>query len=1323
MRAFADDVAAVGHAAEAAWSETGARDLAVGFPFVEGRTTDGTWIRAPLLLYPVTLRTTSSGRLAWVLEPLGPPELNESLVQALVRMSSVRLSLDDLLSHDEDKLLRCDAPTWASFVRYLRSVGFPIADDETLPALAPLPPRPREERESAPLGKLALVPHLVLGRFPRADSTVVTDYDELLASETLDDARLGIAAQLLAVDEAAPDVSLPNVPLAHDPDFSRARTWQVFPSDDSQDEALRASGRGAVVVQGPPGTGKSQMIANLIASAIGEQKRVLVVCQKRAALDVVADRLSSVGLREPVAVVYDVARDRAEVCDAIVRSLESEATNTQRDMEERGREHARAQSRLSSRLDAAQTAFAALGGDKGVPGLAELAERTLDDDGRALPDLSAFAAGVTDDEVQGALPRIELLSRQTVALAAPHPLARRGDWRDHGPAELANVFALVRELRDVARHLDAAPKGQLTPGVAAGLNALWKTTAVLLDPIEKNDLEPLRTFLLGWVWTGGHLEHGEWARAMSLLITARKKLTEVPQELVLAERKVLDAWLVDLAELGRIETRWYRFLVPSWWSLRKRPQAILDRCTSSALVLSTPTTESTRALCAAARPWQDLIEALPSDSALFEFGLRGELSELDDAITTLDAQHSRTRAVHVLAAGLASFGGAYARLPELDAHAASTLSADPFLGAAVRDRARARILGELERATDRLRGELDAALLDELVSLARAGDTKTARETIEALAETEPSAAEAARLDDSARDLGPWARAMLRTWRPGSLVGVGEDAITAMSRAWMKVVRGERSATSIETALVDGELLGKLSEDVDTCLASAGRGVLASYRLRVSTALADRTRGVALRTLGTEVAKKRNRATMRQLVERYWDQGLSELRPVWFCSPESVAALFPLRSDLFDLVVLDEASQCPVEAALPALTRARHALVAGDDQQMPPAHFFRASNDDDEEDDELTILATNSVLGLARVAFPGTILRWHYRSRHEELIAFSNAAFYGGRLVTAPRAERKAGLEGLRWLRVPGLWQGQTNAVEAERVVELVAEALAASHHPTIGVIAFNKKQADLILERLDNRELTDPTFRALRERDRKRNVVEQLFVRNLENVQGDERDLVIVSLGYGPSEPGGRVRAAFGPIGQEGGEKRLNVAVTRARSGLAVVSSIEPHELDTSGSKNVGPKLLAAYLGLVRARSMGDLADAERHLDLARQLGGGHGVTGGSIAPIDRRAGKRVARDLADALETSGLRVERQFGLGHRRLDLVVGRPDESSWRIGVDCTEFLADSDALSRDVYGPRFWKRMGWTVIRVSPLAWLDDARGVTARIAEQVTSGR
>jgi superfamily I DNA and/or RNA helicase len=502
----------------------------------------------------------------------------------------------------------------------------------------------------------------------------------------------------------------------------------------------------------------------------------------------------------------------------------------------------------------------------------------------------------------------------------------------------------------------------------------------------------------------------------------------------------------------------------------------------------------------------------------------------------------------------------------------------------------------------------------------------------------------------------------------------------------------------------------------------------------VAAALGDPERGVALRKLEEEANKRRRRVTLRQLIARYWDDGLSTVRPVWFGSPETVAALFPLRSGLFDLIIFDEASQCPVECGVPVLVRGQRAVIAGDDKQMPPSHFFQAvdtadaadEEDDGEGDDDEALLASHSLLALARIAFDHTTLRWHYRSRHEALIAFSNHAYYGGRLITAPSVSgsRPGDFSGLNWQSIRGgLWREQTNLEEGRAVVALVQQLLDRAGPDgaplSVGVVAFNLKQAELIEHLLDEAALADPSgLGRLLEKDRARPPIEQLFVRNLENVQGDERDIIIFSVGYAPTEPGGRIHARFGPLGQAGGENRLNVAVTRARQGIYVLCSFDPDELDVAGTRNPGPKLLKLYLKYVRAVAQDRRQQAARLLDRAAELTGEPGAVAAAVDTADpagdRRIGARVRRELAEALRRRGEEVAERYGLGALRIDLAL-----PARQLAVDCGAFLTVADPLVRDVYGPRFWRRLGWRMARVTPGMWLEEREQVIGRLLDAI----
>ncbi|APR80320.1 DNA helicase [Minicystis rosea] len=1341
-RALADDLASLAHATRSAWQETGIQDLAVGFPFVEGKMQDGAWIRGPVLLFPVTLSMSKTGRARWCVAPQGPPELNESLAQVLARGLGARLDARALVGDDEQPFA-IDATSLARIASALEEAGVTLAPDAGRRAgFVPIEPRDQDAREAAPAGRITLAPHLVLGRFPRSDSAILEDYEKLLAGDVSDEA-LGAAARLLSVDEVDDDASRAQSrpPIDETSAPIESVRFRVFPSDSSQDAALSHAfgdaGNGAgLVVQGPPGTGKSQMIANLVAEAIAAGRRVLVVCQKRAALDVVAERLASVGLREPVAMVHDLQHDRAEVCESVARTLQqidgatsAALTDLEREALDEEREHALVAGRAAARIAAAEEAFAVIAGTPGgAPGLARLFERASSDDGATLPDLRDVAAGLTETQAVAELPRIESLCRQTAPFQAPHPLASRTDWSARGPEDLAATFDRARRARDRIEALAAAPSGALQAGVARSQGDLWGRTAVLLDLFEARDEAAIKAFMLSWAWAGGDAETGAWRQVTARLTEARATFAPVPHELLLLPSEVLAGHVAALARLDELGARWYRGVTPEYWRLKKLPGAIVAACPS--LTAPPSSAAEVRALCESALRWQRLIDELPSEDCFWDLGLGGALEDLDHALERFREEHARIAAAHELFTALRRAGGPYASRKGLAEAVAEHGAEAPFFAAAVADRVRARRLDAVHEALAALSDDFDDALRAAVAEACAHDDCAGALSRLDAILEVREQASAVAQVDRLLAATPPWVRVFLRGYRPSTGSDPGRDALVALDRAWVRRTLGDRTLGVVEEPLVDEGQLRRLSDDLEACEQRAGRGVIARFRQRLWADARDAKRGVGLRKLAAEVAKKRNRATLRQLVDRHWGSGLALSRPVWFCSPEAVSAIFPLSADLFDIVIADEASQCPVEAALPALARGRRTIIAGDDQQMPPTHFFRAAVADalDDDDDEESVLASSSILGLARVALPGLVLRWHYRSRHEELVAFSNAAFYGGHLITAPRADaRVAPFEGLTWEKVDGLWVDQTNPVEAKRVVAAVDALLAhdgPEGPPSIGVVAVNRKQAELIERTLDARAAEDDAFRRRWERDRARPAVDQLFVRNLENVQGDERDVIILSTGYAPAAPGGRVHARFGPIGAEGGERRLNVAMTRARIGLHVVSSIDPDELDVAGTKNVGPKLLQAYLAFVEARADrgrpdADLA-AQRLLALAAELGGARGVTAAARAPDgQRRIGDRVRDALDVALRSRGLRTQKEVGLGHRRIDLAVGRPGEDHFRVGVDCTQFLRDRDALSRDVYTPRFWKRLGWRVVRVTPGMWHTRGDEVVAAIASMI----
>lgn len=1335
------DVAALAHAARTQRMETGSDDLAVGFPFLEGRAPDGTWLRAPLFLYPVALAQTTRGKLRWTLQPTGPAYLNTTLTETLGRLSRVRLSEEDFAARDEDQLFKVDDATWRALLDTLRASGLEVDAPATLPnAPSPLEPRDEAARSAQPAGRFAMRFHLVLGRFPASASTVVNDYEQLLselespAPRPLPELLGPVGTALLEFDERQDTAGELPVESGHAPSLtspaaSSLMRWQVLPSDASQDEVFafleraQTAATPGLVVQGPPGTGKSQLITNVLAAMIARGDRVLLVCQKRAALDVVAERLERIGLAEPVAVVHDIQRDRGPLLQSIAQSLDEALAAAEHDgaLQKLETGLARQTADLTRRLEGAQNAWEALTEEGALPSLVELDEQLLSTPAHVLTGVAELAkredftralSGVDLDALSPDLDEAERLAPQAAPLSPPHLYAERTDW---GQLDDAGLTAIRFRLQALDAALVAWSPHAHTPGLRNDILDAHRPLLAEARPLAELAGDPDRRMAhaLFLAWHGD--VHGQ--EQLSRLRAAHETLPRVPVELVTRPRAEVETTLADLSKIERLRRQWWRIFLPVWWLLRGLPRRLISGFGNPPRQLVEG--DQVTSLIEAARhslAWQDLLAELP-EHPLFHLDGVGDPRVLEKPIAALERGFRVKRVENQVRQAFTSHGAPYTDPGGVDAWRADE---PPAIATAIaREHARAAAFDAVDRALQALRVDFAPELVDRLRGDALLSP-ESALQAVRALIVAAPEMVRCRDLDRVLAGARPWVRVFLRHFsqQPHGPHGVDvrQSGRAAVLAGWLRSRLGDRDPADLERPLVDPKLTPALAESLAESKKLAGAAALAHYRARLTNKAKGQTE---LQRLLADVQKKRFRPTLRQLYERH-GPALALARPIWFCSPEAVAALFPLVSSLFDLVIFDEASQCPVEAAIPALVRGRVAMVAGDDQQMPPSHFFAASLDED-EDEEGALLAAQSILNLARVALPTTTLSWHYRCRHEELIAFSNTAFYGKKLATAPNAEGRARLacEGLRWVAVDGRWKEQTNSAEADRVVELVAEILSESlpngQPPTLGIVAMNRPQADLIERRLEARQANDEAFRQVLQRDLERPLIDQIFVRNLENVQGDERDIMILSLAYGPTEKGGKVAARFGPLGLDGGEKRLNVAITRARLGLTVVASCQPEDLSVEGTTHPGPKLLRSFLAFVRATARGGLDEAKELLERAAAQSG--------IAPPNKRTnalelpGRLLADAIARALDQRGLVVAREIGLGRLSLDLAVRRPDDPVFRVALDTSGYLSRRDALLRDHHVPVFWQRVGWRIMRVTPGAWRRDQAAVIRRIED------
>ncbi len=456
-----------------------------------------------------------------------------------------------------------------------------------------------------------------------------------------------------------------------------------------------------------------------------------------------------------------------------------------------------------------------------------------------------------------------------------------------------------------------------------------------------------------------------------------------------------------------------------------------------------------------------------------------------------------------------------------------------------------------------------------------------------------------------------------------------------------------------------------------------------------------------------------------------------ELRPVWMASPETVAQLFP-REAIFDLIVFDEASQCRLEEALPVLTRAKRVVIAGDPKQLPPTRFFEtsvATSDDEDVDSDQELFEAHQgeiedVLGAALgLDIHQAYLDVHYRSRHADLIGFSNEQFYGSRLQAIPEHPHKRSRNApISLVRVEGIYDKRKNVAEADAVVKVVKDLLKRPQPPSIGIACFNLPQRELIVEKLEEAAEADANFAAALAEARLRrgaDTSEALFVKNLENVQGDERDHLIISTTYGPDKSG-KFRRNFGPVGKPGGGRRLNVLVTRAREQLHIVTSIPRSEYATlppvpQGQSPSGTWLLFAYLNHCE-RMQEDYETAWRILKNARA------AEQESVNPRPSKTPSQFAKALAGRLVTlHNVGSDVHWGNDGFCVDLAVHHPERAEdVSIGILCdTTRYGTDDPVEWEVFRTHMLQQQGWKIHRVWTPHFFRDPNGCLAGIMRDI----
>lgn len=1320
FRKLDSNLTQLGRFASAVEAETGAEDLYLGYPWLCGvcDDTEGTYLQAPLMLFPVRLRLENSPRMRWVVTPRddAEPIFNGALAMALKLYN--KTELDEAFFDDALVAVRREAeePGLTELVGWFQDRFTQLGMRMTDPV-----------REIEPLRefKAATVPndtqgftirsHAVIGYFPQTESSLKRDYDELMES-----AQRGQLGDLLSqlIDSAATGV-VGNGESKETMDVvPECKTCWIVESDASQETAmLRSRSERCLVVHGPPGTGKSQVICNLIADALEKGERVLVCCQKRAALDVVYQRMESCGLAKHIALVHDASNDRQQFYKHVANALEPISGDG---------------SRLQATADSLAKSI-----DESTQGLRRIAEdlhreRRCGYTAHQLYSHVLKASKEPDPELHPLARQFDraVLDRFLAKLKKLQEFHAQLHERAHAWSDRKSFGRLAHtdraRIQQTLDNLDQACQAALKavapfPGkpplgssVTAQLDSLT-TLATLLA--NKSDSELALVQSLADAGTLGRTRAA--CEALARLLPAANGLPDFPST-------DLDGGTIDVA--AALETYnkkrkgWFAFLSKDFRAARSKSRAFLARNG----VQDTPeAVEEQSKLIRSRQTWLKMhaaVEGTPIaaalqavsnssgvDAALAQFTqaieLMAKFNRLRASMTALHPQPVESTILDVTSAAgqLASWGLAYKSM------LASIVALKPFLGE--------RAIGLLiERA-----GSDPQALLGLSIRLRDGLDDFNTLQAIDDLV-------------DGLSDLE--VRIFRHTRKKGLSVDWTRHVEDAMVHGWLAEVELEsRDLRRVSTGEAN-ELRSRFREELKRRRELNQKRLAVALDRRANSIRFEPDRAVHGRSsaekpwkdLKHQVNKQRRLWTLRKLVrELRWP--LLEVMPCWLVSPETLSAAFPLEAGLFDLAIFDEASQLAVQYGVPAIHRAKRVVIAGDEQQLRPFDLFSSvdPSDDDEQQDsddegpDLAATEAESILTLAKARFPEEMLNCHYRSRYEELIEFSNQGFYQGRLLTVPPVDALSAVP-IEWRKIDGIWDKRRNTKEALAVCELLFELLKASgDKKTIGVITFNNTQQSEVLDQIDKRKGEDPEFGMLISRAQNPengNKDAALFVKNIENVQGDERDIIIFSVGYAP-DPTGRVYSRFGTLNKDGGDNRLNVAVSRAKERIYVLSSIEPDQLSVSTSRNRGPRLLKSYLEYAKAVSS---RVPEQTKAILRSVNPSMDVGGQKAGTFD----SPLEEEVFEELTRHNLTVRPQIGVSGYRIDLgVVDPEDPSRYTLGIECdgATYHSAKSVRERDAYRQRFLETRGWTILRIWSRNWWQNRAEEIRRILEAISKKR
>ena len=1061
--------------------------------------------------------------------------------------------------------------------------------------------------------------------------------------------------------------------------FKPSDFHHVVDADSSQVLAIHDVCQGRnLVIQGPPGTGKSQTITNLIAEAIATGKRVLFVAEKMAALEVVKRNLDSVGLGNACLELHSHKMNKKTVADELKRTLELDSPQLKSEydlarlLNNRDRLNCYCEAVNSPISENGVTPFQAYGELLAV-------RRRLA--GLEPPSLDIYQFQQSKSQFEKGLERIEELEQLLRRMGVPkvHPFwgsqCKHFVPNDEAEVKLSTVKAqetvtdLRRSSAELAQHLNLP-----SPYTPAVVESLIHVANRALDAPDLSDTVVQST---EWTEQSSDLEAG---------LNAGARLSQLHKEY--DNILIHEAWKQEVLEIRKVVAvygakRWRIFS----GKYRRARNELAGLCSA----------QLPKAQDSQLRILDAILEAqreLPHREKITDFGQRlfntrwqgqySNWSQLQEIAQYLIALHESVEK---------------SKLPKgIVQYLASDLNLKTLrtLVSTVEERQ-----NHHPRVIERVIKTIE---INEIVRFESGGKLKertfTEQEHI---------------LECWERELDTLHDIITYNYLTEVITQIGFTEILKVAEAWPEasqflsdIFKLTWYAAQLKTAIQERPVLASFDSNVHQQIIERYRkldwSLLEFNRVQVAykhwTDLPRNQSSIGqLGVLKHEFEKKSKRLPIRKLMTKSGN-AIQAIKPIFMMSPLSVAKFLPPESVHFDWVIFDEASQVEPVDAFGAIIRGRQTIVVGDDKQLPPTHFFNKISGDDENSEEPRAGDIESILGLFRGRnAPQRMLRWHYRSRHESLIAVSNIEFYDNRLQLFPSPDAEKKEVGLYYHYLPdtvydrGIGRSGKNREEAQIVAEKIMEHACSRSNWTLGVATFSRAQMEAIQDALEILRREDPScedafFSA--------NPEEPFFIKNLENVQGDERDVIFVSIGYG-HDADGKLTMNFGPLNQEGGQRRLNVLITRARQRCEVFTNLTDDDIDLSRTNAHGVEALKRYLKYART----GMLDIPKPDD-------------------DRLVDSPFEEEVSEALRKLDFQVDHQIGSAGYFIDLGIRDPERPGrYLLGIECdgATYHSAQSARDRDRLPQQVLEGLGWRIHRIWSTDWFKNPDRELRKVVE------